>query len=356
MASVLLGLDREFSPAIRDKVVAGFARFQLRSGFFTMTGVGPAERRGHDEEYFALHCTNYALGALCALGWPPRLPEDYLGELASRETVTAWLDGRDWDRPWTDGNNVVNLASLYTVLVERGVGWAQERLQDMADWHDRRQHAATGLWHTSLADLRKGLFAALAGAAHNLHIYYYLGRDPPHPEKTVDSCLRLRYRAIRSACANIDVLDILVHMRRYEHRLREIDAMLERYLCELLHIQNEDGGFSDNYVTPHLLYGHTTPARVSVTWATWFRLATIGMIACTLLPGEEERWTFRNIVGMGYANLEYALAGGTLVRKVFRRPRLTPPVRAWLVLRRTVRFQRQRATWLARQWLRLAAR
>lgn len=356
LASVLLGLDQEFAPSMRQKIVNAMERFQLDSGFFTMPGVGLAERGGHDDEYFMLHCTNYTVGALSALGSVPQLPEKYLERLAAPERLVTWLDGRNWNKPWTEGNNVVNLASLYAVLAERGLHWARERLHDMADWHDRRQNPQTGFWHTSSARSRKELFVALAGAAHNLHVYYYLERDVPDPERIVDSCLRLGYRGIRQACADIDVVDILVHMRRFGYRRREIDAVLKRYLCELLQIQNRDGGFSDNYVTPHRLYGHTTPARISVTWATWFRLVTIGMIACVLEPAERERWTFRNTLGMGYCNLRYALADELRAGRSIRERDLTPSVEAWLTVKRAFRFRRQRATWFARQWFQFATK
>ena len=131
---------------------------------------------------------------------------------------------------------------------------------------------------------------ALAGAAHNLHIYYYLNRDVPQAIRVVDSCLRRGYLGIRSACIDIDIVDILANMRRYGHRVTEINEILWRYLVELLQIQNSDGGFADTYTTPHVLYGHKTPRRRSIMWTTWFRLASIGMAANGFVKDASLSW------------------------------------------------------------------
>jgi len=270
---------------------------------------------------------------------------------ARAEQLERWFANRDWRRSWIEGNNVVHLASFLAILAEHGAPWARERLQQMADWHDTHHHPRTGFWHFGDGHRRESLLDAMAGAAHDLHLYYYLDRPVPRATQIIDSCLRLGYMGICSACVDVDVIDILCHLRACGHRRGEVDSVLERYLIELLQVQNRDGGFCDNFVTPHTLYGHTTPVRASVTWTTWFRLVAIGMIASTLIAGEGGRWTFRKTLGMGYYNAEY-LKDGTIDGETFLAKRPFPlanPV--LLAAARNGRFLRQRVTALGRQLL-----
>ena len=351
-ASVLIGLDARFDSSKRLRIGRALNRFQVSSsGAFAMPDVSPADRQGHNDEYLIFHCTNYALGALRALDQSARHPLLFMESFSTQQQLSDWLSRRDWARPWTEGNNIVNLASFYAVLAEDGQQWAHERLLEIADWHDANQNPRTGFWHSYPGNDLRSLLYATAGAAHNLHVYYYLDRNIPQPERIVDSCLRQGYMGIRSACIDIDVVDILVNFRHYNYRRDKIDNILKRYLVELLQVQNRDGGFCDNYVTPETLYGLTTPAGISLTWATWFRLATIGMIACALFPEERTRWTFRNTIGSCYCNLDYALREAADFERNDSRWHVPSTARLWLSTRRESRFVRQRLTWSARQRL-----
>ena len=355
LASVLLHGDIQIEAGRKRQIGNALRSFQLPDGTFVMPGVTDAATHPCDNEYFAFHCTNYALGALRALGEEPRYPLTFVETLRSRPQLEEWLSRRDWSRPWREGNNVVNLASFYDVVARDGGDWARERLIDLADWHDRHQGRTTGFWHAGDATNRTALFDAMAGAAHNLHIYYTLEREVPRAKVIVDSCLRLGYMGIRSACADIDLVDILVNLRRFGHRIGEIDRMLGRYLVELLQVQRSDGGFCDSYVTPSNCYGYVTPARMSLTWTTWFRLATIGMVTCVIRPQDRKRWAFRNTLGLGYFNAPLAFDNGTplsTASEALTRARLK---RAWLATVREARFARQRATWQGRQLIGRAA-
>jgi hypothetical protein len=346
-ASTLLGVD--FDNEKRVRIARALNKFQDADGSYLMPGVAPADMKGHNQEYFKFHCSNYALGALHALQQIPREQLTFMEDFKTGQQLGEWLDRRDWTKPWTEGNNIVNLASFYAALAEQGREWAYERLLDLAEWHDANQNSSTGFWHsTKTTDLRS-LLHAMAGAAHNLHIYYYLGRAAPRPTKIVDSCLRQGYLGIRSACVDIDMVDILVNFRHHHYRREKIDLILRRYLEELLQIQNADGGFSDTYVTPEKLYGLTTANGVSVTWVTWFRLTTIGMIACSLFPEERLRWRFRSTMGSGYCNLRHSLQGcADSDANAWDLPSRT---KVWLSTRRKSRFLRHRLTWVVRQKL-----
>ena len=349
LASVLLGVDRVFDDETRQRIGAALFAFQQPDGSFVMDRVPESARGGHNREYFTFHCTNYALGAARALGLPLRYPLIFVEAFATADQLRKWLSKRDWTQPWREGNNIVNLASFYAMLAETGRPWAGERLEALADWHDAHQNPTTGFWHAG--DGRgTHLLKALAGGAHNLHIYHSLGRPIPRAQRIVDSCLRLGYLGVGSACVDIDVVDILSHLRPLGHRVREIDSVLERYLLELLPLQNVDGGFGDNYVTPQTTYGLVTPTGVSTTWTTYFRLATLGMITCTLFPDQCDRWTFRNTLGMGY--FHPGLLGGPTGRAVpVAGPQLSLSLQRWLTARRGLRFARHRLTYRVRGWL-----
>jgi hypothetical protein len=346
---VLLGADRAFDAATASRIASALNRYQRTDGTYAMPGGRTTAGPAAGDEYDVFHWTNYAWGALRALGRCPRFGPAFMERFASAVELERWFARRDWRNPWKEGNNVVNLASFFAILSADGVPWAGERLQQMIDWHDRHQRPSTGFWHVGDGEQRGSLVNALAGAAHNLHLYYYLDRPVPRATEILESCLRLGYLGIRSACLDLDVIDILCHLRGFGHRRSEVDSVLERYLIELLQVQNRDGGFCDNAVTPHTLYGHTTPAGVSVTWTTWFRLVAIGMITCALIPTERGRWTFRNTLGSGYCNPAYTAGGGAGGDRVTAGWRISPLQRWRLATARGARFVRQRLTWRARE-------
>jgi hypothetical protein len=345
-----------FDESARDGIHRALCGFQRDDGAFFLPGLTAADLGGHSEEYLAFHCTNYAWGALHALGMSPRRPPTFLAPLRRADGLAAWLAARDLARPWVEGNNCVNLASFFFLLAEAGDTDAEERLGELILWHDGLQQAETGLWHAGDARDRAVLLDALAGAAHTLHLYYHTGRPVPRAEAIVESCLRLGYPGISSACIDLDVIELLCNLRGSGYRRPEIDRTLSRYLIELLQVQNADGGFCDNYVTPHRLYGHTTPAGRSVTWVTWFRLTAIGMIACTFGEDDGANWWFRDTVGSGYfhpARVTTAVRAPASVAPAA--PLGTTPT--WLALRRSGRWLRQRTLYSIRQaWRRASIR
>lgn len=344
-ASILLGLDTEFSAAQRRRIANAVNQFQRSDGAYLMDTSQSACDAAPEDEYFIFHCTNYALGAVLGLNERPRYSLSFMDRLLDQEELDRWLRGRNWQRPWAEGNNIVNLAGFYAILAEAGVSAAWPRLNEIADWLDSQQDENTGFW---LADESPNhdLHLAMAGAAHSQQIYYYLGRTVPRVTAIIDSCLRLGHLGLRSACLDLDLVDMLTNLRRYRYRVSEIDRILFRYLVELLDVQNSDGGFCDNYVTSHLLYGQNTPAGVSVTWTTWFRLATLGMIASALFPERVDQWHFRRTLGSGYWNPNFALAGVGAAPASLTLP---PSIRLWWTAKRELRFYRQRLTLSLRQ-------
>jgi hypothetical protein len=344
MGSALLGALRVNDGPLCDAIASGLSRFQGPDGLFRMPSVSPEAMDGHDDEYFSFHCTNYALGAFDTISREPHARLAFLEAFENSLFLAEWLERRDWGRPWQEGNTVVNLASFFEFSARRGNREARVRLAQIADWLETHQNPDTGFWHSDGV----GYLQAMAGAAHVLQVFQPLGRAVPRAERIVDSCLERGYQGIRAACADLDLVDILCHLRPYGHRVPEIDSIMLRYLSELLQIQNDDGGFCDSYVTPQVTYGLMTPEEVSITWTTWFRLATVGMIATTLVPEENGRWHFRKTLGTGYFSPPRAPAaertGGTAKGDL---PALEE---RRLALVRKARFLRQHVTWRMRQW------
>jgi hypothetical protein len=352
--SRLIRGPQAFGPMERKRIAAGINGFQRPDGTF-LPDLKPQELGDHGIEYDTFHFTNYAWGALRALGAAPRFPPAFMERFAAPRVLAEWLARRDLSKPWSEGNNVVNLASFYAIQYEDGSGEALDRLHEMLEWHRREQHPRTGLWHSDAPVRTTHVEYAMAGGAHNLHLFYYLDAPVPNADRIVDSCLELTSLGVVSACIDLDMVDILTHLRRYGHRVDEIDRLLHRYLVELIQVQNADGGFCDNYVAPHRAYGHTTPVGRSVTWVTWFRLATIGMLAGTLMPAQRDRWWFRNTLGSGYHDLARAAGPGSASGTPAVALAAPASLRLWLITRREARWMRQRITSRARRWLKRAS-
>ena len=131
-------------------------------------------------EYVDLHATNYAMGALDLLGRSPERRLTFSRAYLSPRRLAPWLEARDLGKPWTEGNYIVNVGSLLIRIFEECEGGNAAAYADLIetlfDWHDAVQDEATGFWYDASAS---DLTSAMAGAAHNLHLYYL--RRPPRP-------------------------------------------------------------------------------------------------------------------------------------------------------------------------------
>ena len=259
--------------------------------------------------YIAFHLTNYSLGALERLGRLDPINLDFLEPYLDREHAEAWLARRDLRDPWQEGNNIVNLGSFLILARDRGDPRAAPVLEAMRHWHDRNQEPATGFWGVGQTVDPQGILHAMAGATHNLHLFYALDWPIPFAERMIDACLALP-PAASSACLDVDPVDILVHLRdRTRHRRAEIDSWLAAKLEALLAIQNADGGFPDAVGSgpdsglrqlDGWVGGYREPQGLSNTFATYFRAIAIAMILTALVPGHG-RFGFRGTIGIGYA-------------------------------------------------------
>lgn len=295
----LLGAYTDLAPAQADAIAAFLNRHQRPDGAYRIPEMTQAEIYYPDFEYIDLHISNYCLGALASLGRKPALPLACMERYDRPEKLSAWLAARQMSEPWSEGNYIVNVASFFAYQLDNGDERFRPLLQQLLDWHTTHQDAASGYWYDPTT---RDLTSAMAGAAHNLHIYYYLKRSVPRFEKIIDHCLGI-LEGVSSACLDIDVVDILANLHGYGYRQPEIEAYLERKLVALLDFQNPDGGFADVRNGTRLFDGwerYQEPQGLSNTFATWFRLATVGMICHILYPETRGEWHFRHTLGMGY--------------------------------------------------------
>ncbi|MDC7233510.1 MAG: SCP2 sterol-binding domain-containing protein [Spirochaetales bacterium] len=308
----LLGEYEELKDEDKDQIAAFLNSYQRRDGIYRMKGMKEEDLTYPDFEYDDFHQTNYAMGLLDSLDRDCLYSFDFLNRYNSIRKLDRWLGRRDMKAPWTEGNYVVNLASFYIRMIEKGNKKEQRRYKKLLNrlllWHESMQDTDSGYWCEKGTDP----VSAMAGASHNFHIYFYLNRPVPHYKKIIDHCLTILGDGVSSACLDIDVVDVLCNFYKYGYRQEEIRDYLETKLTTLLDYQNEDGGFSDTDKGIRTFDGwsvYEEPQGISNCFATWFRCAAIGMIDSTLNPENAQKWHFRKGIGMGYFNKDYMKGG-----------------------------------------------
>lgn len=307
----LLGCYDDLSHDGRDELVGFINSFQQEAGNYRMPQMRKEEIYYPTWEYIDFHTSNYAQGAVLSIGGTTKRPLQFVEKYCSINALREWLARRNMADPWNEGNNIVNIAGFYFVLAEQGDGRMEPLIEHLFQWHEETQDPQTGYWLDTDAQPPVHPMVAMAGAAHNFHVYYYLNRPLKYVERIVDHCLSFVGDGVTSACVDIDVVDILANMYRYGYRTRDIEAGLEKKLLDLLDFQNADGGFADVCEGDRRFDGwnlYVEPQGLSNCFATWFRSATIGMI-CEILFPQTFTWHFRNTIGIGYYERAYSPLG-----------------------------------------------
>lgn len=307
-AVMALGLIGRLGEIDGDAAARFVRRHEQKDGRFANPQARPDEcfKTTDPEEtarYIDFHLANYSLGALEVLGAVDPLNLAFVTPFLDVAALEAWLGRRDMRDPWREGNNIVNLASFLLLARDRGDARAAACLQALLDWHHRNQEPATGYWGVGQTVSAERHLHAMAGATHNLHLFYALDEPVPAYRPMVDHCLSLPTDAV-SACLDIDPVDILVHLDRlYGYRNADVRAWLTAKLEGMLAVQHADGGFPDVREGVRRLdgwvRGYQEPQGLSNTFATFFRLIAIAMIADALWPGWR-RFSFRRMIGIGY--------------------------------------------------------
>lgn len=307
-------LGHDFTDQERDRLAAVIRSFALPDGAFRMPQMTPQDvfkKPDADEtwRYLDFHLSNYALGGMEALDRLDGVRFDFVRPFLQPQFLEAWLARRDLRDPWLEGNNLVNLGSFLLLLAHHGDADDRDRaghaLDLVMDWHARNQEPSTGFWGVGQHHDPRQRLHAMAGATHDYHLYYALGRPIPSIERAVDYCLGLPPDIV-SACIDVDTIDILVHAAvRSAYRVDEVRAWCERWVRRIVAVQNPDGGFFDERQGilrfDGWVGGYWEPQGGSNTFATWFRCIAMAMCARLLWP--DMRFGFRRMIGIGYARL-----------------------------------------------------
>jgi len=302
-----LGLMGRLGGIDKAKAKAFILSHQTAKGWFKIKEMRKKDLTYKDFEYDDFHITNYCVSALGYLGHEFSTKElRFLSKYNSNRKLKKWLAQRDMEKPWMEGNFVVNLASIFLLGKAADVKSCGERMQEIIAWHEENQDEF-GYYHDPEID---DLTNAFAGATHNYHIFYE-GNLPIAMYKEVVDYLLTRSTEIETACVDVDEIDVLCNFIKYNYRAEEIKTWLAKKLDSLLNFQNADGGFTDQCDGVRTFDGWTKykePQGISNAFATWFRLIAVGMIAVTLYD-DSEHWHFRSTIGIGYFNPDYLKNG-----------------------------------------------
>jgi len=266
----------------------------------------------HDQEHLLLHLACTALPALAQFGYQPRYPLRFAHAFCDIPYLKNWLNQRDLTKAWLEGNNLLFVGQLLVYLrdVEKHAG-AVNALETWFLWLDKHVDPATGLWGSNGYC---SAFEAMCGGYHQLLVYYYEQREVLYPEALVDTVLALQHfdggfspSGGGGACEDVDAVDILVNLYKInDYRRADIRYALRRCLKLIRSIQQPDGGFPYklNQLQSHMGIPDTKAGKnVSTTFATWFRVHTLALIAEILTDDMElqkQAFRFNQQLSMGW--------------------------------------------------------
>lgn len=253
------------------------------------------------KEYMQLHCYNYTIGAALILDPNFNFQSSYMDQFMKPDYLERWLDQRSLERPWEESNNIVNVASYLALQNDAGNSRGKDRLYQMLEWHNAKQNPKTGGFEI-FTPSRINIQQSMAGAVHNFHIHHYLGESLNFEKKIAQNIIPYLIEGPLTACLSIDFVELACHCIGFMDNSYELEQALLYHLEELLQYQNEDGGWfeNENASRPTTANGMREELASSNSYATWFRMCSIGMIATTLLGDDPENWKFRGTLGMGY--------------------------------------------------------
>lgn len=253
------------------------------------------------KEYMYLHCYNYSVGACMLLDGDFDFQSSYMDYFLDSDNLGRWLDQRSLHRPWEESNNIVNVASYLALCTDHGLDKAKERLYQMLEWHNRVQNPKLGGFE-NLGVSRKNKLQSMAGAVHNFHLHHYLNEPMNYEEVIGNNVIPFLFEGPLTACLSIDFVELACKAIHFMPNSHELEQALIFHLNILINYQNPDGGFYENESSkrPTTANGMKENIASSNSYATWFRMCSIGMIATTLLGDNPNNWRFRNTLGMGY--------------------------------------------------------
>ena len=302
LGQVLLKRTQEWSVTEKKWAIKKIANHQQKDGCFLARGLGDT-RIDKSREYMILHCTNYSHGAILELDPDFDFQIPYMERFLDADFLAAWLDARSLSRPYEEGNNIVNVMAYLALCHERGVPAAFERLSQALEWHQKAQNPVTGGFDCFTSPVLDQRIQSLAGAAHNYHLYYYVNEPLRYGEAVAEVLPLLLTAGQLKACFTIDFVELAIRVLPAAPNPQQLVWALLYHAAVLLNFQRPDGGWQEgaDLRSPSVGAGFKDTVVSSSSYATWFRLAALGMIAITLLEDDAENWGFRSTLGSGYA-------------------------------------------------------
>ncbi len=294
-------------------------------------------------EYLKLHTYNYAAGALRAFDSEIDLSSSFMDWYLNPEHLQRWLDARSFSRPWEESNNIVNVASYLAWKSETGCEDGVKCLEILYNWHHKYQDPKTG----GFGNLRRSYnptLQSMAGAVHNFHIHHYLDMRMQCENVIASNVIPYLFEGPLTACLSIDFVELGVYSLPYikDSLRRELIAALLFHAERLLAYQRNDGGWleGEDCSSPTAAAGMKENSASSCSYATWFRLCSLGMVAISLLGDKDENWHFRNTLGMGYLNTkllcQYEIPSQLDVKKI--RVKYLKTTKKGRIQKRLIRF------------------
>ena len=172
----------------------------------------------------------------------------------------------------------------------------------MLEWHKKFQNPRTAGFDSFTSPSYKHHLEALAGAVHNFHLHLYLGENYGYEYQIIPWVEMFLYQGRLTACQSIDFVELAVRSIPFAEEPQKLANALIFHTEALLNSQQSDGGWlEDNNDIPTTAAGFKDTHPSSCSYATWFRLASLGMVAITILGDSPDNWGFRKTLGMGYA-------------------------------------------------------
>jgi hypothetical protein len=266
----------------------------------------------HDWDVVRMHLAVHVLPALDLLEAKPRYPLAFAHRFLDPKYLQEWLEARDWQRAWLEGNNLLFVGqSLVHLRDVECLPGARASLALFFRWLDEHVDPATGLWGTD------GGFShpapAMYGAYHQLLVYFCENRPIPYPRQLIDSTLAVQefdggFSASGGggACEDVDAISILVNLyQRLDYERPQIRRALRKALQSVLRRLAPEGGFVYRWQEPftHMSIPRTrVPADTPHLFATWFGVHTLALLAQVLTdePKLERDWHFNPVLSMGW--------------------------------------------------------
>lgn len=304
----LVGGDNWIGGEERSFILDILNGYRLKNGLF-YPEILDKQKFSKSKEYMQLHCYNYAIGAAIELNPEFDFQSSYMDAFLNADFLERWLNQRSLERPWEESNNIVNVASYLALCNDSGQDAGKERLYQMLNWHNKVQNPRTGGFE-NFSPSRKNILQSMAGAVHNFHIHHYLGEPMNFESKIAQNVIPFLFEGPLTACLSIDFVELACKTIDFSNNKHELEQALLYHLNALIKYQNNDGGWYENESSakPTTANGMKEETASSNSYATWFRMASIGMIAITILGDNPNNWHFRRTLGMGYANDKWNLS------------------------------------------------